>query len=250
MNLAISPRRLACASRAGPRLSTSGSRDSLPCARGARRCFGPEAMLPRLAVRPFGRSTRTSAIEHSPDIASGGLQAALVAYRAELNRFLVARRASADDIEDILQDLYIKVRGLKTAPVAEPRAYLYKMAANLLADRRRSAARRATRERLWTETQLNLETEIDERPSAEQVVSGREELDLVLDAISSLPARTIEVLRRYRIDGDVQSAIAADLGISLSAVEKHLQRAYRAVIEAQARLDADYAPRRHSEAQD
>lgn len=115
------------------------------------------------------------------------------------------------------------------------------MTANLLVDRRRTAVHRANRERLWTEAQLGPEKEIDERPSVEQELAAREELRIVTEAIATLPERTADILRRYRIDGDGQRAIAADLGISLSAVEKHLQRAYRVVVEAQARLDKDAA---------
>jgi RNA polymerase sigma-70 factor (ECF subfamily) len=178
-------------------------------------------------------------IDTTPDIAVSGLQGAVLKYRAELLRFLTARRATPDEAEDVLQDLYLKVRTLHGAPVAEPRAYLYRMTANLLFDRRRTAARRTIREQHWTESQLGAEQEIDDRPSAEQALAAREELAIVSQAIGGLPERTLEILRRYRVDGDGQREIAAALGISLSAVEKHLQRAYRVVVEAKARLDGD-----------
>ena len=204
-----------------------------------RACRRRDPMLRARQMRPHGRLARANVINHTPDIAASGLQAAVLKYRAELLRFLTARRAAADEAEDILQDLYLKVGTLDSGPVAQPRAYLYKMTANLLFDRRRTAAHRANRERLWTEAQLGPEKEIDDRPSVEQALAAREELRIVAEAVATLPERTAEILRRYRIDGDGQKAIAADLGISLSAVEKHLQRAYRVVVEAQARLDAD-----------
>jgi len=208
-------------------------------ARRHRRCLASMPMLPRVRPGPVGRMTRTGTIEQSQDIASGGLQAAALTYRAELARFLSARRAAPDEAEDILQDLYLKVRTLRTAPIADPRAYLYRMTANLLADRRRAAARRATREQMWTDTQLGSEAHVDDRPTAEQEMSAREELAIVSRAIASLPERTAEILRRYRIEGEGQKEIAADLGISLSAVEKHLQKAYRVVIDAQDRLNVE-----------
>lgn len=212
----------------------------------ARRCPARERMLVPRHMRPRGRSARATLINHTPDIAVTGLQAAVLTYRAELLRFLTARRAPADEAEDILQDLYLKAGTLDSRPVAQPRAYLYKITANLLFDRRRTAAHRANRERLWTEAQLGPDSEIDDRPSAEQELAAREELRIVAQAVATLPARTAEILRRYRIDGDGQRDIAADLGISLSAVEKHLQRAYRVVVEAQARLDADIPQPRRS----
>jgi RNA polymerase sigma-70 factor (ECF subfamily) len=214
-----------------------------------RRCPRRDPMLRARQIRPQGRLARANVINHTPDIAASGLQAAVLKYRAELFRFLTARRAPADEAEDILQDLYLKAGALDSGPVAQPRAYLYKMTANLLFDRRRTAAHRASRERLWTEAQLGPEKEIDDRPSVEQELAAREELRIVAGAIATLPERTAEILRRYRIDGDGQKAIAVDLGISLSAVEKHLQRAYRVVVEAQARLDADNPQPRRSGAE-
>lgn len=163
----------------------------------------------------------------------------MLEYRAELLRFLLARRAAEDEAQDILQDLFIKVGTLQCGPIGEPRAYLYKMTANLLFDRRRSAARRANRERDWTQAQLGSEEEIDASPSVEQSMIARDELARVSAAIAALPERTAEVLRLYRIDEVAQKDIALRIGISLSAVEKHLQRAYRAVSEIRARLDAE-----------
>ncbi len=170
----------------------------------------------------------------------------MLQYRSELLRFLAARRAAPDEAEDVLQDLFVRVRTMETGPIAEPRAYLYKITANLLFDRRRSAARRSAREQVWTEVQLGPEMEIDERPSVEQEMAARQELETIAAAIAALPERTAAILRRYRIDGYEQKEIARDLGISLSAVEKHLQRGYRAVAEARAGLDAGLLPARRS----
>lgn len=169
----------------------------------------------------------------------GGLKAAFLEHRANLSRFLGARRVPPDEVEDLLQDLYVKLEGLHTGPIAEPRAYLYRMLDNLLLDRRRAATRRKGREETWTSIQPGAEDGCDESPSAEAVVLARQRLARVWAALDQLPQRTVEVFRRYRIDDCPQKQIAAELGISVSAVEKHLQRAYRAVAEVQQTLDAD-----------
>jgi RNA polymerase sigma-70 factor (ECF subfamily) len=165
-------------------------------------------------------------------------------YRGELLRFLRARRASDEEAEDVIQDLFVKVSTLSTGPIAEPRAYLYKITANLLFDRRRSAARQTNRERIWVEMAQDPADELDNAPSIEQQMIAREDLGLVLASLEALPKRTVEILRLFRIDGVAQRDIAASLGISLSAVEKHLQRAYLAVIRARAELDAEIPPPR------
>jgi len=167
------------------------------------------------------------------------LKGAFLQHRPALLRYLSARRIPAEEAEDMLQDLFVKLGSHPAGSVAEPRAFLYRMAENLLLDRRRSAERRIRREEAWSSAQLGAMREADDRPSAERVLIARERLSLVSDALAALPDRTRLVFRRFRIDGVPQREIAAELGISLSAVEKHLQKAYQMVVETQARLDAD-----------
>jgi RNA polymerase sigma-70 factor (ECF subfamily) len=170
------------------------------------------------------------------------LKAVLLANRPALLRFLLARRVPPEAAEDLLQDLFLKVESQPIGPVAEPRAYLYRMLDNLLLDSRRAAGRRAGREQAWMTAGRGGALDLDDRPSAERQLIDRERLDLVSAALAQLPERTLLIFSRFRIDGAPQKEIAAELGISVSAVEKHLQRAYRAVIEVQGRLDED-APR-------
>ncbi|WP_284734542.1 RNA polymerase sigma factor [Sphingosinicella terrae] len=157
--------------------------------------------------------------------------------RAILLRFLAARRATPDEAEDVLQDLFVKLETQIIGPIAEPLPYLCRMADNLLVDRRRSAAARSVREEAWMGTLFG--SEVDDRPSAERLLISRETLALMSDALAQLPDRTVTIFRRFRIDGAPQREIAAELGISVSAVEKHLHKAYKAIVEAQASLDGD-----------
>ncbi len=59
-----------------------------------------------------------------------------------------------------------------------------------------------------------------------------------------MPERTRTIFRRFRIDGQQQSVIAAELGISVSAIEKHLARAYKEISAARLRLDEEAPDRR------
>jgi RNA polymerase sigma-70 factor (ECF subfamily) len=113
-----------------------------------------------------------------------------------------------------------------------------------------SEGRRRGREQAWVAAQAGATLEADDRPSPEQALIARERLALVSAALGTLPERTVQVFRRYRIEGVPQRTIAAELGISLSAVEKHLQKAYQIVVETQKRLDADmHCPQRPSQAE-
>jgi RNA polymerase sigma-70 factor (ECF subfamily) len=184
------------------------------------------------------------AIDRDPQTAGNGLKEMFLRQRPALLRYLAARRLAPDEAQDLLQDLYVKLAAGAAGPVGEPRAYLYRMAENLLLDRRRAASRRSGREQAWTAAQLGTIGDADDRPSAEQVLIGRERLTAVTRALAALPERTVQIFRRYRIDGVAQKEIAAELGISLSAVEKHLQKAYRIVVEVQADMNADSPPPR------
>ncbi len=173
-----------------------------------------------------------------------GLEAIFMTHRPMLSRFFAARGASAD-VEDLLQELWLKARSVQTGPIADPASYLFRMADNLLLDRRRADLRRSRRDDQWTGLTRGSVVDVSDTPSAEQVLIARERLRIVDRAIDALGERTAGIFRSYRIDGLNQRDIAARVGISLSAVEKHLQKAYRALVEVRGRLDADSpAPRR------
>lgn len=160
------------------------------------------------------------------------LQTLFLTMRPSLVRFLTVRGASADEADDLAQDLFIKAGLTEARPIGEPSAYLYKMADNLFLDRRRSALSRERREGDWADC--------EERSSqTDEQLTIRNELAVVEAALASLPDRTADIFRRFRVDGERQKEIASELGISVSAVEKHLQRAYDVVLQAKARMDSD-----------
>ena len=189
-------------------------------------------------------AARASALM-SDVMVSSGLSAVLIANRAPLLRFLRARGAG-EDAEDIFQELWLKVERLvPEGPIADPRAYLFRMADNLMHDRVRASMRRAHRERAWSETGYDPAGR-DEAPSPERALEARERLQRVELALATLGERSQSIFRRFRIDGITQSRIAQEEGISVSAVEKHLQRAYRLVAAVAGEEDEIAPPSRSS----
>lgn len=162
-----------------------------------------------------------------------GLEAVFLENRLALLRFLRARGAG-DAAEDMLQELWVKAAAGVAGPVAEPLAYLYRTANNLMLDRRRSALRGARRDALWSETR-----DENGRPDGEHRLIAREQLAVVEETLRNLGERTDAIFRRYRLDGHGQRDIAAEFGLSLSAVEKHLQKAYRALSDLRRQFDAE-----------
>ncbi|USI73415.1 RNA polymerase sigma factor [Sphingomonas morindae] len=160
-------------------------------------------------------------------MAGDSLAKAFEANRAALLRYVRARGAG-DDADDLLQDLWLKLGGAGEVIVLDPLAYLYRMAHNLLLDRRRAALRRQRREERY-----GGEGDADESPSAERTLLARERLRAIEHLLAALGPRTDYIFRRFRVEGVGQRAIAQELGITVSAVEKHLQKAYRAILLAQ-----------------
>ena len=176
-------------------------------------------------------SLRSGPLGSSHSGRSGGMRQLLVEMRDELKRFMLARQCDPADVDDLLQDLFVKLATAKTGPIANPRAYLYQMANNLLLDRRRGRQRQARRDDSWARSQFGQDLREDPAASPERVAIDRNLLEQVEAALREMPDRTADILRRYRLEGQSQKVIAEQIGISLSAVEKHLQRAYRTLLE-------------------
>lgn len=186
-----------------------------------------------MGADPAQRHSRCGAAvseEHVP----AGLEALFMEHRPQLLRFLRARGAG-DAAEDVLQDLWLKLRTQPDGPIASPLAYLHRMANNLLLDRRRAEQRARGRDEAWSEGA----TDGGAIPSGEAAAAAQDELRSVDGVLAALGERTSHIFRRYRLDGASQRDIAAELGISLSSVEKHLQKAYRALVDLRRRLDAE-----------
>ena len=161
-----------------------------------------------------------------------GMAALFVQNRPVLLRFLVRRTGSEAEAEDALQELWVKLQEKPpSGPIADPLAYLFRMAENAARDLRRSEMRRHAREGNWAEQQGAGETGGGVEPSPEESAIGREQLRAVQRRLMRLPERTRRIFAAFRLEGQPQKDIAGEHGISLSAVQKHLQRAYRAVID-------------------
>lgn len=164
----------------------------------------------------------------------GGLQQMLMAERARLLRFLRARGAS-DDAEDLYHDLWQRIEQMPHSPVSDPLSYLFRAAENLLRDKRRSESSRKRRQQDWHEAGTPEHVE----PTGERGLIAREQLDEARRTLVALGPRVELVFRRCRLEGAGQSVIARELGISLSSVEKDLQKATRALAQLRAKFDAE-----------
>jgi RNA polymerase sigma factor (sigma-70 family) len=163
-----------------------------------------------------------------------GLTTAFLAHRESYRRFLGARQVPAEDAEDILQDLFVKLERLAPGPpIGEPRAYIYRMLDNLILDRRRAETRRQARDERWGSGD-HLLGEEDPQPGSDETLIFREQLGLLQIALGDLPERTQRMFYLARIEDLPRKQIAAEFGVSVSAVEKHLQKAYEVIARVRA----------------
>lgn len=153
-----------------------------------------------------------------------GLNQIFAETRGELVRFLTARTGSAGDAEDIVQDVWLRIQGADTGPVANGRAYLYRVAQNLVLDRVRERRRRARRENDWADSQADIRggEAADLRPDAMAQIIEREDAAAFAAAIAALPEGAGRAFRLHKLDGLSHAEVAAQLGISRSGVEKHI----------------------------
>lgn len=167
------------------------------------------------------------------DVPGKVLEALLVSNYASLLRFIRVR-GGGDDAEDIVQDLWLKAheanaRTEGAGKVDEPLAYLRRMASNMISDNRRAGLRRSVREHSWMQCQGTDESPYNNAPCTERTLIAKEELLAIDRRLDRLGRRSSVIFRRFRIDGATQQEIAAERGISVSGVEKHLSRCYRAL---------------------
>lgn len=149
--------------------------------------------------------------------------------RPKLIRFFLRRAASTSDAEEMVQELFLRLlRRPDLFSLQNIEGYVFEAAANLARDRVR---RDQTRGGGLHVDIAGLEAGTDE-PSAEQVVDGRQRLARMIKALDALPprARTIVILRRF--EDLTHGQIAERLGISVSAVEKHMVRSMSALRSA------------------
>lgn len=139
----------------------------------------------------------------------------------DLLQFLVGRLKSAFAAQDLVQELYVRIRDLEdSGAVRNDRAYLFRMAANLAIDHLRRERRRAE---IQAEAQRYLSDGIDPA-TPERSLIARDELARLEQAMAELPAVSRRIFHLSRIEEKSQREIAALVGLSPTAVFNHLRR--------------------------
>jgi RNA polymerase sigma-70 factor (ECF subfamily) len=161
----------------------------------------------------------------------------LASYR-ELGKWLTRRFGSADLAEDVLHDTYLRLeRGGELGPVANPKAYLRRMAENI----GRNARRRDRRLLTPAETEIFFEQAVDEAPNSLRTVAARQEVALVRAVLETMPPRRRGIFVAVWVDDVSQPEVARRLGLTLRRVQKESQKAREQVrLALRARRDGHW----------
>lgn len=161
-------------------------------------------------------------------------------YRKPLNAFF-GRRTDSDHqlCEDLTQEVFVRVAGRQSVDeIRDVDRYLFRAAANVLRDHFRRG--RAGGQRIFEPYEENLHAA--ENFSPERVLLGKEQAARALAAIEALPERARLVVILSRFEGLKRVEIAERMGISVSAVEKHLQLCMARISVAMKDIDHGFAP--------
>jgi RNA polymerase sigma-70 factor (ECF subfamily) len=147
-----------------------------------------------------------------------------------LRSFLRRRVRCRDDAEDLAQEVYLRMtRHPDLGQVECLKAFAYQTALNLVRDRSRRSYTRSRSQ--------SIPIEHVELPGGDDPVEHAmhdERLDHVMQVLASLPHSTRRALMLHRVEGLRYCDIAADLGVSVSMVEKHISAALSALRETPA----------------
>lgn len=130
------------------------------------------------------------------------------------------------DASDYLNDAYVRMSEHGGMPVQNFEAFMVRVAVNLARDEHRRQRRRNV---VGDE---DLDAIADASPTPEEMLDVRQRLSAVHATLSRLHPRTRQILLMHRLDGLRYREIAQRLGISESAVEKHVAKAALGLLRA------------------
>jgi len=153
---------------------------------------------------------------------SPGHDAELVSQvRPALVRYFLRRCDHRQEAEDLAQDVLLRVlSGGQWSSPEHAKRYVFRAAANRWLDRQRRTLTHGVQVS-WDDEQ----PAHDEDMTPERVSMAGQELAFLASALAELNERTRDVFMLVRLEQMKQSVVANMLGISVSAVEKHLVKA-------------------------
>lgn len=155
-----------------------------------------------------------------PDCAVRKLHLLYETHARELEAF-ARQRIGGDEARDAVHDAYLRVLDYAgDAAIENPRAYLYRVTANVANDHGARAKQRTE----WIESEAEPDDLHSPLPDPESATISRDSLRRCLAALEKLPDVYRHVFLLHRVDGVGQGDIAAALGIPKRTVERYIAK--------------------------
>jgi RNA polymerase sigma factor (sigma-70 family) len=156
----------------------------------------------------------------------------LVSYAPALRRYF-RRRAASTEVDDLTQEVFLNMHSRRSqVRIDNLQGYLFSVAAHVLS---RHRTRRAFEGISWL-TANDRRLDGPQAPSAEDEIASRERLQRLITTLEELPPRARSAFLLHRFEDMSYEAIARQMNISISAIEKHIMSALKVL---RARLDAE-----------
>lgn len=169
------------------------------------------------------------------------LERAIQKYDRLLVNWLTSKLGDSETARDIAQSAYLRAwRYAHETQVNNPRAFLFKIAANLAANEFAARKKRILRD---VDDLDNTREDIIHRlpsdaPSPEQAWVAKRDAELAITAISKLPAKVRRAFVMSRFEEKTYEEIAETLSISVSSVEKYIITALKSLRDTVDRKDS------------
>jgi RNA polymerase sigma factor (sigma-70 family) len=140
-------------------------------------------------------------------------------HEAMLRAWLRSRFASNLDLDDVIQEAYLRVlKAYKEKPIVAPKAFLFATARNIALNTVRAAAVRGEN----THAKCDDFETLDSGEDIHEIIERNQELEILTLAIQTLPKRCRQIFTLYKVYGMLPREIAKELELSDTTVYNQL----------------------------
>jgi len=135
-----------------------------------------------------------------------------------LRRFIARFMVQTGDVDDVLQETFIKTAVKDITQISSPKAYLYKAARNIALNE----LNKKSRSIIEYANDLTLDEFGDGKTFLDVQLYSELQLEVFTHAVADLPKRCKQVFLLRKIYGLTHKEISNKMDIGISAVEKHI----------------------------
>lgn len=146
-----------------------------------------------------------------------------MAHYRRLEKLLRRRGRTHEEAEDLIQETFLRVKVYldQGKEIREPEAFLVRTALNLSQDVRLHERRHLYAHKPVEDLEL-----LDRGPRPDEVFEADQRLQQLKKVLDGVSTRTREVFLMHRLYGMTYEQIADHFDVSVSAIEKHIAKAW------------------------